>query len=223
MNPELAKWIGKYYYNNRYESAVSHYNRSDDRLDKYWIDPKVPIRFIHCTYPEQRNSRMASYFNMGECQIISEIVNQLISDGIHASGITILTGYFVQTIHIQDRLFYKAKNQKGDLDTVTISTINGYQGRENDYIILSCVRSNKEHNVGFMSNEARINVALSRAKYGLIIVGNAFTMGSTPVWKSYFNYLRTLVSRRMKIPLVFGDFQQCKFQNLQVSDLFGFL
>ncbi len=55
-------------------------------------------------------------------------------------------------------------------------TIDSWQGREKEFMIFSAVRSNKHGNIGFLENERRTNVALTRAKHGMIIVGNSQTL-----------------------------------------------
>lgn len=56
------------------------------------------------------------------------------------------------------------------------------QGREKDIIIVTCVRSNEHQGIGFLNDSRRLNVALTRAKYGLIIIGNAKVLSRHPLW-----------------------------------------
>ena len=63
-----------------------------------------------------------------------------------------------------------------------VRTIDSCQGREFNIIVFSCVRSNENKDLGFVNNARRINVALTRAKHGMIIVGNSETLGVDKDW-----------------------------------------
>jgi regulator of nonsense transcripts 1 len=76
------------------------------------------------------------------------------------------------------------------LDDVEVKTVDGYQGREKEVIIFSCVRSNPEQNVGFLSEKRRLNVALTRAKRGLIVIGDPATLRGDDNWRAWLEYVR---------------------------------
>jgi superfamily I DNA and/or RNA helicase len=75
---------------------------------------------------------------------------------------------------------------------LTIRTCDGFQGGEREYIFISLVRSNPEGNIGFCGEESRINVSITRARRGMMIVGSAGTFVSTPnYWGAIAQYLHT--------------------------------
>ena len=77
---------------------------------------------------------------------------------------------------------------------VEINTVDAFQGREKDIIVFSCVRSSKEKNLGFVSDYRRMNVAITRAKHCLFVVGNAETLQVDKNWKALIDYSKDKAS-----------------------------
>jgi len=89
-----------------------------------------------------------------------------------ALSLTVLTPYTRQVQHLRQRLH----------SSVTVSTVDSFQGRESDIIIFSTVRSNAEGDIGFLSDRRRLNVMWTRARLALIIVGDRRTLTTDHLW-----------------------------------------
>lgn len=136
----------------------------------------------------------ASKANTGQARLVAHIVNLLhnsktaIGDEEHAPhsagdaaprlrplGITALTPYAKQAKALQSAIAAR--------HDVACGTIDAFQGRENDVIVLSTVRSNAEHEIGFVEDPRRLNVAWTRARHALIVVGDRATlMAKSALW-----------------------------------------
>ncbi|KAF1925842.1 P-loop containing nucleoside triphosphate hydrolase protein [Didymella exigua CBS 183.55] len=124
--------------------------------------------FTH-TWDEGRDA-YSSCFNEPEAKFLVGFVDYLVLNGEAPAGITILTFYNGQRKRIL-QLLRAHPNLRSIMFKVV--TVDSYQGEENDIVLLSLVRSNKHHSIGFLSNENRACVALSRAKRGFYLFGNA--------------------------------------------------
>ncbi|KAJ5795127.1 hypothetical protein N7457_001726 [Penicillium paradoxum] len=118
----------------------------------------------------ESNDSLASKVNDFEASMVVQFLAYLVLNGVPPERITILTFY-----NGQRKLILRKKTQNPVLATpyVKILTVDSYQGEENEIIILSLVRSNEHRGIGFLAQDNRLCVALSRARYGLFIFGNA--------------------------------------------------
>lgn len=74
-------------------------------------------------------------------------------------------------------------------DHVTIGTIDGFQGQERDVVLISMVRSNDEGEIGFLADTRRMNVALTRAKRKLMVVGDSGTLSTHPFYQKFLDFV----------------------------------
>ena len=86
--------------------------------------------------------------------------------------IGVVTPYEGQRSYIVNYMQFHGSLKKDLYKEVEVASVDAFQGREKDYIILSCVRSNEHQGIGFLNDPRRLNVALTRAKYGVVILGN---------------------------------------------------
>jgi helicase required for RNAi-mediated heterochromatin assembly 1 len=125
--------------------------------------------FTH-EWPESRDANM-SCMNEKEADMVVGLFDYLVMNGVEPDKITVLTFYNGQRKAIIRRL----RNHRNFRcqPTLNVVTVDSYQGEENDIVLLSLVRSNKKHSIGFLEVDNRVCVALSRAKRGFYLFGNA--------------------------------------------------
>ena len=75
---------------------------------------------------------------------------------------------------------------------ITVNTVDGFQGQERDVIIISLVRANEEGNIGFLNDLRRMNVAMTRARMKLVIMGDASTLTKHAFYRKLFDYITDL-------------------------------
>ncbi|GBG28920.1 DNA replication ATP-dependent helicase/nuclease DNA2 [Hondaea fermentalgiana] len=121
--------------------------------------------------------------NRSEAKIVSLLVNGMITCGAEESDIGIITPYRSQVQALRKELPGR--------DGVEVATIDTYQGRDKECIIISMVRSNVQKDVGGLLHDvARINVAITRAKKKLIVIGSASTLRASKVCAKMIGHIR---------------------------------
>jgi regulator of nonsense transcripts 1 len=149
-----------------------------------WPDWDNPVAFVPVDGGEVVSPDGTSRENPAEVSWVIKILNEILEAGeITKKDIGIITPYAGQVRAIRNSMSEK-------LDDVEVKTVDGYQGREKEVIIFSCVRSNTEQNIGFLSEMRRLNVALTRAKRGLIVIGDPATLRSDKNWRAWLEYVR---------------------------------
>lgn len=177
MNDTLLYFSNKKFYGNL-KSAEEVKNRN---LPLYFSEDIV---FINCNETEKfsREDGKRSIYNQGEVEIVKKLVNAYRNLSLTDKNMLLITPY-----SIQKKQLTIALRSHG----ITAKTIDGAQGQEADIVILSFVRSNPKGNIGFLTDEKRFNVAITRAKQKLIIVGNYKTITQDPLYKEWLKYVRS--------------------------------
>lgn len=172
MNPVIGDLISKVFYDNKIISMVSRENRKHNlsffqSKDIVWIDTKNRIE-------KGEESIGTTKQNQFEAKIIIELLQKIDKDYSEKNlkkEIAIITGYKAQK-NILLRTLEK-NNVNFNNIKIEIDTVDAFQGRETDTVIYSIVRSNKYGDIGFLSDQRRLNVSLSRARELLLIIGDS--------------------------------------------------
>ncbi|WP_457640246.1 IGHMBP2 family helicase [Persephonella sp.] len=145
------------------------------------ITDDTPVVFIDTEgrLTEKRKKGSKSKYNPEEGKLVKEIVKQLKNAGVSPADIGIITPY-------KDHEEYLRKI----IPDVEVKTVDGFQGREKEVVIISLVRSNPEEEIGFLDDLRRLNVALTRAKRKLIVVGDAKTLSSNRTYMKFIDFVK---------------------------------
>ncbi len=130
-------------------------------------------------YPESQLTRSFSYRNEQEAEIIKTITEKFLGAGYPAEKIGIISPYDDQVERI--------KSIMNKPERPEIKTVDGFQGREKEIILISFVRSNDQGKMGFLTDYRRLNVAITRARRKLIMVGDAFLLAQNEVYEQLLN------------------------------------
>jgi superfamily I DNA and/or RNA helicase len=144
---------------------------------------RVPLVFIDTAgtgYAESWNELLESRENDGEAGLAVRLVEELEASGLRDSDMAIITPYVAQVKKL--RLLTPEKD-------VEIGSVDSFQGREKEVVILSLVRSNEQGEVGFLSDTRRMNVGMTRARRLLIVIGDSATISRHPFYNDFLAYV----------------------------------
>lgn len=184
MNKKIMGFSNNEFYNGRLKASPKVSNWTLRDLSGFSVgfndqgpisNPDIPMVFVDV--PDGVESKLKdsfSLFNLQEIAKVEEITNQFMMMRMFPSDIGVISPYEQQVNRLKDKL-----GNRG----FEIKTIDGFQGREKEVIVVSFVRSNSEGNLGFLTDYRRLNVALTRAKKKLILIGNKDTLSQNKVYK----------------------------------------
>ena len=182
MNKTLMDFPNSEFYNNELRCAeVVKDIKLNIKREK--LDIESPILFIDTSQSERNYEKKLKYsksfINILEAKLAVKISKEYLKLGVDDREIGIISPYANQVAYIKNRT------------DVEVKTVDGFQGREKDIIIISTVRSNKWGNIGFLKDLRRLNVAITRAKRKLIIIGNSETLMHNETYKRLIDYCMT--------------------------------
>ncbi len=200
MHKDIMQFSSNWFYHHRLVAAPEVADRTIVPIDTplMWIDTS------QLGYEEEQNTLSLSRLNTNEGILLVETlklyigqlgIDRLINDRVDFG---IISPYKSQ-VQLLRRLIRQERDLKPLLPSITVNTVDGFQGQERDVILISMVRGNDEGRIGFLGDLRRMNVAITRARMKLIILGDTSTLSKTPFYRKLIEHV-TEHGRMLVIP-----------------------
>ncbi len=184
MNQTIMNFSNNYFYKGELFA-------NDSVANETMFEGDSPLEFIDTAgtgYSESIDSETKSSFNEEEANLLKTHLTQYIEqlsilDKAEGADIGIIAPYKAQITQLKEEL--------NDIEfdgKLSINTIDGFQGQERDVIYISLVRSNEKGEIGFLGNERRMNVAMTRARKKLVIIADSATIGQNSFYSHFLDY-----------------------------------
>jgi superfamily I DNA and/or RNA helicase len=147
--------------------------------DELTSDPIAFIDTAGAEFDEQLEADGESKLNPKEANLIVRLIRELMDAGVAAHQIAVIAPYAAQVRLLRGRL---------ELPELEIDTVDGFQGREKEAVLLTMVRSNDRGEIGFLADTRRTNVAMTRGRRKLIVIGDSATLGTNKFYAAMLEY-----------------------------------
>ncbi|KAL3567703.1 hypothetical protein D5086_030354 [Populus alba] len=184
MHPEIRSFPSSEFYAEALQDADDLERRTTRDWHQYHCFGPFCFFDVH-EGKESQPSGSGSWVNVDEVEFVLLLYHKLVTmypELRSSSQFAIISPYRHQVKLFQDR-FRDAFGQESK-KFVDIQTVDGFQGREKDVAIFSCVRSNDDRRIGFVSDARRMNVGITRAKSSVLVVGSASTLRNDEHWNN---------------------------------------
>ncbi|WP_027001150.1 AAA domain-containing protein [Hugenholtzia roseola] len=192
MHEQIMAFSNQKFYQNKLEAAPANRYHTLFKNDK-------PVLFIDTAgtgFAEKQDEETLSRYNPDEAhlllRILGSILNEVENDPMAAAqiydlSIGIISPYKAQVYFLKDHIL-DHDALKPHLPQITIQTVDGFQGQERDLMLISLVRSNEKGEIGFLADLRRFNVAITRAKKKLVVIGDSATLATHPFFADFIKY-----------------------------------
>ena len=195
MNDSIMRFSSDWFYKGEVVSDTSVHNRGI-------LDYDHPMLWISTSDDLEAKEEFVGENHGRINKPEAELTVNTLKDYINKIGIRryidekldvgIISPYRVQTQYIRSLIKHDAFF-RSIRHTISVNTVDGFQGQERDIIMISLVRSNDQGQIGFLNDLRRMNVAITRARMKLIIIGNSSTLSHHPFYKKLYEYVQSLL------------------------------
>ncbi|HSV98899.1 MAG TPA: AAA domain-containing protein [Sedimentisphaerales bacterium] len=205
--PSISRMLTVQYRMNR---AIMGFSSRELYEDKLQADPSVcehvlsglsgvaatdamqsPVEFLDTAgagFEEEVEPDGESRLNRQEAALVCRKVQELLDRGVAPNGIAVIVPYAAQVRLLRERL---------SIPGLEIDSVDGFQGREKEAVAISLVRSNPQGEIGFLADVRRMNVAMTRARRKLLVVGDSATLSAHPFYRRMIEYFEGIGAYRI--------------------------
>ncbi len=203
MNKKIMDFSNQFFYKNE---LIANENVENWKI----FDNDIPLEFIDtagCGYTEQVDRETKSTYNKEEAYLLyihlKKYLDEVIFYEKNFENIAIISPYKAQVNFLQQT--YKEELSVSDvfLEKIAVNTIDSFQGQERDIIYISLVRSNDKGKIGFLSDVRRMNVAMTRARKKLVVIGDSSTICRHEFYNLFFDYVNRIGAYRSAFELIY--------------------
>jgi len=189
MHPALSEFPSNMFYEGSLQNGVTEADRQllnlpgfTGKEDFPWPVPSKPMFFYSITGMEEISASGTSYLNRTEASYVEKVVTHLLRLGVTPAQIGVITPYDGQKKYVSEYMRRAGSLAHTLYEAIEVASVDAFQGREKDFILVSCVRSSETQGIGFLSDPRRLNVALTRARLGIIFMGNPRVLSKNALW-----------------------------------------
>ena len=197
MHPALSEFPSIMFYEGSLQNGVTEEDRRLLNMPEYtgkedfpWPVPAKPMFFYAISGMEEISASGTSYLNRTEASYVEKVTTHLLRMGVTPSQIGVITPYDGQKKYVSDYMRRAGALASSLYEAIEVASVDAFQGREKEFILVSCVRSSESQGIGFLSDPRRLNVALTRARLGLILIGNPRVLSKNPLWAALLVHMK---------------------------------
>ena len=190
MHPVIGEFISKSFY----DSKVSHGSRTIENINDYNIFEGKNIAWVDLSNLEEHEKKEESYYRLAEVKTTLDVLKEIFQKNPNRTmRIGVISYYKRQVKLLKDAISDELADYMQD--QIDCNTVDSFQGKEFDIVLLSTVRSNTfttaEASIGFIHHSRnRVNVSLSRARKLLVVIGDASTFTRNPIFRNFISYVK---------------------------------
>ena len=186
MNTDIMEFSNRQFYGGK---LIAHETVAHRKLAISQINTD-PIEFIDtagCGFEEVQDAETLSLYNEGELKVLMQHLEEWehILEMEHPPSMAVISPYRQQVVKLEEKI----KQKGGAYQRIKINTVDAFQGQERDIVYISLVRSNNNGDIGFLKDYRRMNVAMTRAKKKLVIIGDSATLSNDRFYAGFLDFV----------------------------------